>query len=108
MALQRRVAAGGEGCDIPVSLDCEICKKYPDLAEFLGVSRWPDGSDRVPGTMLLCVEAGRWKCWLNDKDANLSCWVSGDSLAKALAAASKAVGSGGGDWRVPKPPGKRR
>lgn len=108
MALQRRSDNGTTIADSPVSLDCEMCKRYPDLAEFLGRTKWDDGSDRECGTVLVCCEDGRWKCWCNDKDAGLSCWVSGESFAKVLSAANKAVGGSGGDWRRPRPQGKRR
>lgn len=107
MALTRRTDRGVSNRDTPMSLDCPFGKAYPGLAEFVSQTKWPDGSERVCGTLLLLCEDGRAKVWVNDKDGGVSCWVSGDTLAAALKAAEKAVTGTGGDWRAP-PKGKGR
>jgi hypothetical protein len=109
MALLKRGDNGVSQCDTPLSVTGAFGKLYPDLVTFVSQSKWDDGSERTCGTILLLCEEGRAKVWLNDKDAGLSCWVSGDTMEAALASANKAVSTGGGDWR--RPPlgaGKRR
>lgn len=108
MAITRRSGPGGAASDTPMSQDCAFCKAYPGLAEFISKSRWEDGTDRTLGTIMLLCEEGRAKVWVNDKDAGLSCWVSGDTVTAALRAAEKAVVGSGGDWRRPPATGRRR
>jgi hypothetical protein len=80
----------------------------PDLVSFLSLCVWEDGSSRTPGTLMLMVEGGAWKCWLHDRDAGMGCFVTGQSPEACLKAADKAVGLDGGDWRPDKKPGTRR
>jgi hypothetical protein len=107
MAITRRSDKGVSQIDTPMSVDCAFGKRYPNIAEFLSRLTWEDGTTRVLGTMLLLVEDGRAKCWLNDKDAGLSCWLSGATVSDALAAAEKVLGGTGGDWRRPPVKGRR-
>lgn len=100
MAIQRRSVNGVSQCVMPMSSECAFGKAYPSLAEFISRETWEDGSSRTLGTILILCEDGRAKCWLNDKDANVSCWVSGDTVSAALKAAEKAVAGPGGDWRA--------
>jgi len=110
MALKRRVASAGGGDQGGGKVElCDWGEAYPDLWEFATLDRWPDGSARQLGTMLLCVEGGMVKLWLNDKDGGLSCWVSGDSVSSVFKRADVVCGGGEGDWRVPRQPsGKRK
>lgn len=108
MALVRRAAGkvGPQGPAEPLGPG-ELLAGFPGLAEWLVLGSWPDGTARVTGTVLLFVEDGRWKAWLNDRDGGMGCFVSGRSPEEVLAAAEKAVGLAGGDWRANRQKGRR-
>lgn len=101
MALARRSDGdmGPAGREATAAAGGSLAERFPDLWEFIASLRWPDGSGRVPGTVLLLVEDGVCKCWLNDKAQGLSCWVSGSTFDQTLAAAERAVQGSGADWR---------
>jgi hypothetical protein len=96
------VSSGGEVADATFRAD------YPNLAEFLCTTRWPDGAARVPGTALAFVEAGRVKVCLSDKDQGLVCFVSAAEWLSAWVAAEDALGGDSGDWRPMKTPPQRQ
>lgn len=108
MALTRRRDKGVSLNDTPLSQDCAFGKKWPDLVNFLGQCWWGPDEAREPGTLLLLYEDGRVKVWVNDKDAQLSCFCSGATVAEALSAAQKAIVDGTGDWRTPRKDAGRR
>lgn len=99
MALHKRSggALGPDAGGIPV--DDAFRKTHPDLFDFLCCSSWPDGKPRERGTLLVFINGARWQAMLNDKDAELTCFVTADTLKDALLAAEKALGEGKGDWR---------
>jgi len=106
VALKRNVSAGnpngpGSG-EVAV---CEFAIAYPDLYSFLTLARWPDGSARSLGTILVCVEGGSVKGWLNDKDGGLSCWLSAGTLTDLWRRMDAVCGGGEADWRTPRPQG---
>lgn len=110
MSIARRSPepSGGASSGCPGPAMSGLWQAYPDLFDFLTAAHWPDGKSRLTGTLLLFTDAAAWKCWLHDKDAGMGCFVTGESVEKALEAAERAVGSSGGDWRPDrKPPGKR-
>lgn len=95
----------------PELLPDVVAAEYPALTEFLVLSEWEDGSTRVPGTLLLCTEGGRWRAWLHDRDGDpeLSCWVSASTWAGLMRAVEDGLRQGCLDWRVHrKPPGQNR
>lgn len=111
MSMQRRTATSDRGMSLGKAAACEMSRRLPTLFEFLTVTQWPDGAERVPATVLLCWEDGRWKMWLSDKDAALTCWVTAETLSGVLASAEAAIEGDAGDWRPArgvKLSGKRR
>lgn len=99
MAMVRRAkeaaAANGSKGYVP----CPFALEHPPVFDFLTADHWPDGTDRVPGVMLICAEDGIFKLWLHDKDAGLQCWLSADSLLTLFVQAERAIEGSGGDWR---------
>lgn len=79
--------------------DSQASDALPALVEFLTLTEWAPGEKRVPGTVLLCSDEGLWKGWLHDKDAGLSCWVSGASLRALVASVEKGLADGSLEWR---------
>lgn len=105
MALQRPRSGGdGEGAgDSRKPVPCRLGEGYPTLLEFLSSSRWPDGKPRIRGTMLITWSEGRFRCWLNDKDAGRSSWVSQETLSDLLASVESGLESDDLEWRKDKP-----
>lgn len=109
MGITRRVRADKEGTRRRVmDILGGPLEVYSGLVEFLTRIEWDPGEVRVPGTMMVFVEDGRWKIWLHDRDAGEGCFVSGETLHEALEAADKAIAGGGGDWRPDKKMGRGR
>jgi hypothetical protein len=84
----------------PASWDGEPwSKRYPTLLEFLCVVKWEDGSVRQSGTVTLMAEDGLFKAAMNDRDAGVSCFVSGKSPGSLLEAMEKGLVTGSLEWR---------
>lgn len=88
-------------------VDEEFIASFPTLYAWLCDVKWDDGVARQPGTMLLCVDAGVLKVWLNDKALSRSAWLSGDSLAGLLAAVESGLRDETLAWRPVKAGGRR-
>lgn len=99
-----RDGPGGPG---PPLEQCEWSKRYVHLFEFLTADRWDDGSEREPGTLLLCSGEGRIRVWLNNRAEGLSAWLSGSTVTEALGAIEAALASGTVDWRRARGPRKK-
>ncbi len=74
------------------------------LWEFLYSTRWPDGSDRVPGTVLLFVDGGRMKALLNDKDGSFVAFVTLSEEDGVMDALEDAIASPATDWKPTRKP----
>ena len=85
-------------CEEGVHASCET------LQEFLARSAWDDGTARSPGTLLVCCQDGHWKAWVNDKDGDRTCWVSGVTLAELLELVSQGLDTDTLPWRAAKRP----
>jgi hypothetical protein len=109
MALVRRFGGGAKGgAGAAASTEGDIASEFPELVEWLSALVWAEGEDRQTGTMMVFCEDGKWKAWLNDRDAGLSAFVTAATLDALLNAACNALCAEGGDWRPTKrPPGKR-
>lgn len=101
MSILRRRTARGPGAEPLGGLnpDSPSCKRFPGLSEFLGATIYPDGTDRIPGTIALFVAEGKWKAALNDRDQEMSLYVSGDSPQSVLEALEKQLTKEEADWR---------
>ncbi len=108
VAIQRRDNAGPPDCSGAVAGDGDSpFGDYPDLVDFLCMSKWPDGAPRETGTAMIFCEDLKWKVWLHDRDGKASCFVSANSLGGALGAAEGAVSGQTGDWRPDRKKGSR-
>lgn len=101
MALQRFAggAAGPSSSSRPPTC-CPWLGKFPTVVEFLSMSLWPDGARRETGTITLLCESGQWKAALNDRDANVSAFVSGETMTALFKAIEEGLTEGRLDWRV--------
>ncbi len=109
MALKRNAAAaGGDGEGSGKVELCEFAEGHPDLFDFLTLAKWPDGKPRQLGTILVCVEGGLVKGWINDKECGVSCWLSCGSLSGLFKRMDAICGGAEADWRVPRPAGGKR
>jgi hypothetical protein len=103
MALRRRSPQDNGRVSYSTMIGGDFGKLFPHLLEFLCQSEWEADAPRLTGTVLLCVEDGRLKAWLHDRDAKESLWVSGMDLDDLLATSEQALSSGVGEWRKDKP-----
>jgi hypothetical protein len=104
MGLKKR-SAGLERSSQGASIESfgSWAKTYPSLCEFLASTTYEDGSSRECGTLTLGTADGRLRVSLNDKDTNQYCFLTADSLEKALKRACQAIEAGDGDWRESDP-----
>ena len=81
---------------------------YPNLWEMISSARWPDGSPRVPSTLLLFCDDGMAKACLNDRDQGLTAWATGSGFLALLAALEAGLASDSLEWRRPAGFGKKK
>lgn len=84
-------------------------KKYPSVIEFLTCTVWPDGTERVPGTINVFVAEGKLKVCINDKDADCVAFTTLASISGMLSELEAKLSKDDLDWRVnayTKPGGK--
>ena len=96
---KRRSDSGVSQSVSAVSLTCRMAKMFPELAKFVLSPVYEDASERQTGTAMFLCEDGLCKIWLHDRDAGMSCFVSGKSLEAACVAAEAAIDGSGGEWR---------
>jgi hypothetical protein len=111
MALKRIIVPSADGSACSSSLgECELTTLYPTLAEFLWRAKWEDGASRSTGTITLMVDSGMYKAAVNDRDSELSAFVSGRNLTGLLEAIERGLTEGSLEWRTKRafrPGGKR-
>lgn len=97
----RRAARVDGRAGSPVAVEwCDFARSYPALAEFLCVAEWGPGEGRTTGTLLLCVDGGAWKAWLNDRDSGRAAWLSSSTLTGLLDAVEAGIRTDVLDWRA--------
>jgi len=101
MALPRSRPASAQ-LGLPVAVDTQASERLPCITAFLSQSVWGPGEPRRTGSLLVCAEDGRWKCWINDRDALRSAWVSADSLLDLLNGVERGLSEDRLDWRSDK------
>jgi len=88
-----------------------FAEKYEALHEYLTMTAWEDGSERVTSTISLFVDQGQWKARLNDRDGGQVAFVSAEGFIALLEALETALRDGTLDWREDrfsaKPKGKK-
>lgn len=80
----------------------------PTTHEFLCLERWPDGSSRRTGTLLLFVDQGMLKACVTDRDGGLVAFVSGNTLPGLLDALERGLSADTLDWRLMRQQGRGR
>jgi len=90
MAIKKRDVSGGAGVPVtPLVVECMLLKKYMAVAEFLALTSYDDGSERVPGYAWLSNRGHAYELTLFDPDgcAKLPClgrtWDECFALAEA-------------------------
>jgi hypothetical protein len=79
--------------------DPEWSVNYPSLWEQLTATRYPDGSAREPGSLLLFVQDGQIKAMLRDKDQGLCLWATAKGASQVLSLLETMVSDEDTDWR---------
>jgi len=108
MGLGNRPQVGASAPALSAELFCdELGRKYPHLMEWLTQDRWDDGVRRQLPTISLFVEHSAFKVFLNDRDLERSCCLTGATLGQLLDTVEARLADGGGDWRF-MPPKRRK
>lgn len=111
MPLHKRTGEGRAGSGSPQPFEtCSFMKGYPTVVEFLCVTAWPDGSSRVPGSLVIFSEENVVKACLTDKDSGSLAFVSAKTVTSLFTAMEKGLSNDSLDWRASRSPpaGKRR
>lgn len=78
--LQRRSdAAKGAAFDVERD-DLLFYQKAPAIAEWMCQNCWEDGTARETATFLIFFEDNAFKCWIHDRAAKRSAFVTGRSM----------------------------
>lgn len=100
------VVRSGGGDDTPGA--CCISSSCPGVFEMLTSRRYPDGSIRLPSTLLVFCEDGMFKGCLNDRDNQLTAWASSESFSGLLEALERGLSSDSLQWRTTAASSKKR
>lgn len=105
----RRASSPVPDADRPplVAFDA-IGQDHPLVIKFLTLAVYGDGERREPGSLTIFFDAGCLKACLNDKDASLAAFVSGEGLAGVLASAEEGLRTDRLDWRPSRRKGGRK
>jgi len=93
-----RASPTADGGDRP-QVSESVLKAYPGLLEFLGATRYPDGTDRVPGSVSIFIDDTALKACLNDKDGEASAYVTADSFKGILDVLERKLQDDSLEWR---------
>jgi hypothetical protein len=96
----------GKGVD-PSVMEKKSPKGLEALWEFLTANKFPDGSERLTGTINLFAEGIDVKCSLSDRAQSLIAFMKCESLLTALHDADAKLRNGTLDWRRVKESKKR-
>jgi hypothetical protein len=99
MVKKRTPSGGSSATGRAEPARCDLAEAYPELWGHLSAERYPDGSARVTGTMLLLFELGLFKAAIMDRDACLTAFVSGHTIRDVLNAAEAGLESDKLEWR---------
>lgn len=112
-ALTRRGSGGGGSRgNVWIIGDGSFENNHPELYAFLAAGSYPDGAERITGTLLLFTDQGQLKCCLTDRDGGCVAFLAGESLEGLLDAAEAGLREDALDWRAQRrdtgrKPGKR-
>jgi len=80
--------------------DPVFAKRCPLLFAHLVDDQWDDGAERETSTVLIFVDGGLYKGWLNDRACARSLWAAGATLQGLLDAIEAALGDDKTSWRA--------
>jgi hypothetical protein len=105
--LKKRVCSSspevnGGGC----AVGADDAARWPALLEFLTAGVWPDGTSRIPGSLVLFVEEGRLKMCLSDRAQGTVAFLTGQEVLGLLDGCEAQLRDGTGDWRPTRSQGK--
>lgn len=101
MALSKE-RSGFRAAGSPAAQDTQAAVKIPWIVAFLTETRWDDGSERQPGSILVTAEEGLWKAWVNDRAGLRSAWLSCPDLLGLLGRVEAGLSDGTLSWRSEK------
>jgi len=85
-----------------------LSRRFPLVFQFLTRTSYDDGQSRETGSITLFFDAGVVKACLNDKDASLAAFVSGEGLEGLLVSMEEGLAGDRLDWRPARKKGGRR
>lgn len=86
----------------PAAIKDAFGKMFPTLIDWLTDTAWEGGEVRKTATLFIFWEDGRFKVWLNDRDADRTCCYTAPGVVEALAALEAHLLEASIDWRIPK------
>ena len=99
--------SGGRSSNVTISTGT-LLTAFPHVLEFLTLHKWEDGSQRIPGTLLVFVDGSMWKGCLKDKNGPRVTFVSSSDLDGLFLAIEDGLKEDNLDWRADKPQGYQR
>jgi len=88
--------------------DPAFAKRCPALFAYLTDDMWEDGTDRETSTILIFVDGGVYKAWVNDRALARSLWVAGATIQGLLDTANEALASNETVWRAQHNNGRKK
>lgn len=101
-------SAAPGGVPVGKATTCQLASKFPEVWAFISDVTWEDGSEREPGSILLCIGDGLVKMWLNDRSNSRLAWISADTLSGVFKLANEGLGASTLPWRSQPDKGKRK
>jgi len=93
-------SAASGSADSNLMPDSKLRKSYPQVSDYLTMTKWDDGTARTPSTVTLFVEGGVLKAALNDREMKRSLYVTSMSLEGAIGLLEEALATDTADWRL--------
>jgi hypothetical protein len=87
---------------MPLPTSAAFLTSYADLTAFLCSDVWPDGSRRLPGTLLVSAGQGKWNLKVRDPNGKRYAFFSDNTLQDALAGLDLGLSTDELDWRPEK------
>lgn len=90
----------GNGVSEQDRQESDFARAYPCLHEWITLLVWDDGAARVPATVTVFFEDGRFKACLSDRDQQRVAFTSGWTVDGALGALEEGLLGHTLDWRT--------
>ena len=103
MALRKPTANPIADSIVPTATIGELALFGPTTWEYLTAVTWEDGSPRVPCSLLVFYELGKWKLCVNDRGLGRTGWVTGNTPSDVFSAVERALMDDSLDWRKARP-----